>query len=139
MKLSIVKKVALMVLAIAIIVAPEMHGLFGCDDDDDSAVTATGSGERAGQTAASGEQDHHHHDLPGGACCELAVALGAFARASGWARAATGTDSQAFLSPIVAVGLAVVGDFLKIDVFRAQSHPPPSVVPIFLVVHSFLI
>src|ERR1039457_1614115 len=77
MKLSEQKKgLPLLLLALALIVAPQLHSLTGCGDDELAASAADFPHHERSGNAAKGPL---HHSLPNGACCALDLGLSVFA------------------------------------------------------------
>ena len=136
MKLRGVNRLPLLVLAIAIAIAPGLHSVFGCADDEAPSRRAPESTQQVSQVQTSGHKDHHRGNLPDGACCELALALGAFACSEGSAKVPGWTDRTFFALAMTIV--LPIGDLSGSVAVCAPSHPPP-VAPIFLKIHSFLL
>ena len=131
MRLNLTKILRLFALAIAIVVAPQLHSFLGCDDDASSV---------AAQVARQGgEEGNHQPSLPDGACCELALAVGAVAYSNARTRPALRFDSGTTSNPPTTLAFGSRGFLQKIGILRTRPHPPPPLAPIFLTIQSFLI
>jgi hypothetical protein len=135
-KLRGVNRLPLLVLAIAIAIAPGLHSVFGCADDEAPSRRAPESTQHVSQVQTSGHKDNDREDLPDGACCELALALGTFAYSEGSAKVPGWTDRTFFALAMTVV--LPIGGLSGSATISAPTHPPP-VAPIFLKIHSFLL
>lgn len=139
MRLRDYKGLSTLILAIAIVLAPHLHALLGCDD-----APPLSSGMEVRQQAQShtfGTSNHRHDQrgLPDEACCELATALNVLAYSGRWARFSAGADSTAIAARhVVVIRMAVVKPPAD-KVRKGLPHAPPPGHPIFLALHSFLI
>jgi hypothetical protein len=129
-------KTAALIVVLAVVVAPYLHGLAGCDDDS-VAVSTSDSGSAAMLGVSGGSSQHH--SLPDGSCCGLALAVVTFAYSGHRTYRSSGADSVA--DRILAVVSTQIGfdSIVMTGVLFKLPHPPPLSVPIFLSISSLLI
>jgi len=110
------------ILAIAIVVAPHLHALRGCDDDPP--LSSGTEVRQQAQLHTFGTSNHHHHQrgLPDEACCELATALNVLAYSGGWARYSAGADSTAIAARHVVVVRMAVAEPPSDEVCKRLPH-----------------
>jgi hypothetical protein len=139
MRLRDYKRLFTLILSIAIVVAPHLHALLGCDDDPPP--SSAREVRQQAQSHTFGTRNHHHHQrgLPDEACCELATALNVLAYSGGWAKYSAGADSTAIAARRVVVVRVAVAEPPADKVCKGLPHAPPPGHPIFLALHSFLI
>lgn len=136
MRQNLTKILRLFALAIAIVVAPQLHSFLGCDDDASSVAAHVA---RQADIDDRGEEGNHQPSLPDGACCELALAVGAVAYSNARTRPALRFDSGTTSNPPTTLAFGSRGFLQKIGILRTRPHPPPPLAPIFLTIQSFLI
>ena len=129
------KLCSLMVVAIAITFAAPLHALLGCDDDDKTSVTEVG---QHGQPRTADKGTSQHHEVPGGACCELAIGTNVMAYSTGAARYPVDLD-RSDPAPVLSGGRATISDSSISAFFRKMPHGPPHAPQIYVALHSLLI
>ncbi len=139
MRLRDYKGLFILILVIAIVVAPHLHALLGCDDDPPASSRTEVKQKVPSRTFGMSNHHHHQRGLPDEACCELATALNVLAYPSGWARYSSGADSTAIAVRHVVVVRMAVAEPPADKVRKGLPHAPPPGHLIFLALHSFLI
>lgn len=137
MKLSEQRKVLpLLLLAFALILAPQLHSLAGCGDDE---ATASAADSPHHEPSGNGTEGPVHHNLPNGACCALDLGLDCFAYNGVVALTVPSTDSIVVAVPIFLIGQRPAAQLVASTEFAEIYHPPPLSTPIFIALHSLLI
>jgi hypothetical protein len=132
MKLSEQKKVLpLLLLALALIVAPQLHSSTGCGDEDDASPIANTHDTQLSRQVNAPQT----HDLPDGACCALDHAVDVLA----YSTATTSRTSFADSATAALVALTQVAALLAPVKCAEVYHPPPLSTPVFIELHSLLI
>jgi hypothetical protein len=139
MRLRDYKGLSTLILAIAIVVAPHLHALLGCDDDPPLSSGTEVRQQAQSHTVGTSNHNHHQRGLPDEACCELATALNVLAYSGGWARHSVGADSTAIAVRHIVVVRMTVAQPPPDNVCMRLAHAPPPGHLIFLALHSFLI
>ncbi len=135
MRVRVYSNLALLALALAIVVAPHLHALDGCDDDFPATSISDVSQQPEWSSASAGDQNH---ELPDGACCMLALAVNTLGYLNSAAALLVSPESATRETPVIGFAHAMIGDSLEVSRFQTE-HSPPQAIRVFVMLHSFLI